>query len=93
MSNIVTNEIDQNGFPIKNLPDPVDPKDPVTLDFFEENLPASSSNLIEVVATHADISDSIDKRFIYVMADENNNDNISLYIYTGTQLKLLQTVS
>jgi hypothetical protein len=52
-----------------------------------------SANFIEVSDTYAGISVSTDKRIIYVEVDETNNDNISLYIHTGTVLKFLQTIA
>lgn len=53
---------------------------------------------IEVVANIAAVTSSItadntSKRFFYVLSDSTNNNDISLYIYTGTTLKFLQTVA
>lgn len=48
---------------------------------------------IEIAATFALISAATNRRLIYVTADETNNGDTSLYLYTGTALKFLQTVS
>lgn len=50
-------------------------------------------SFLEIAATFATISSSSNKRFIYVLADETNNGDISLYLYTGISLKFLQTVA
>ena len=47
---------------------------------------------IEVVSTFSNITNSTKKRLIYVITDESNNNDSSLYIYNGLELKFLQTV-
>jgi len=47
----------------------------------------------EVVATKALVSTSTAVRLVYVIVDETNNGDISLYFYNGSQLKFLQTVT
>lgn len=47
---------------------------------------------IEIADNYASIDPSIDKRFIYVITDEMNYNDSSLYIYTGSALKFLLTV-
>ncbi len=47
---------------------------------------------IQVVDHFSDIGSSTVKRFIYVIVDETNNNDSSLYVYIGTGLKFLLTV-
>ncbi len=42
---------------------------------------------MEIAATYAAIDPGTRKRLIYVLADETNNDDISLYVHNGTVLK------
>lgn len=48
---------------------------------------------LEIANTFSSISDSTKKRMVYVLTDETNYNDLSLYLYTGTQLKFLQTVA
>jgi hypothetical protein len=52
-----------------------------------------SGMALETAATYSAISLSTDKRFVLVTADETNNGDMSLYLYTGTALKFLQTIA
>lgn len=46
----------------------------------------------EDVGDYASISESTAARLILVAVDENNNDNTSLYLYTGSTLIFLLTI-
>lgn len=48
---------------------------------------------LEISSTYAAISTSTVKRQVYVLVDETNNGDKSLYLYTGSTLKFLQTVA
>ena len=48
---------------------------------------------IEIATTYATISASTSVRFIFVEADENNNGDRSMYLYTGSTLIFLYTVN
>jgi hypothetical protein len=54
---------------------------------------SANAVLSEVVNTFAGISASTHRRLVYVIADENNNGDTSLYFHNGTALKFLQTVA
>lgn len=47
----------------------------------------------EHVAKYSAISPSKQVRFVLVDSDENNNNDVSFYLYTGTELKFLQTIA
>lgn len=46
---------------------------------------------IDIVTNYQDIIMSGKKKFIFVVQDETNNNDSSLYLYTGIELKLLLT--
>ena len=54
---------------------------------------SSGGMTLETAATFSAISSSTLQRFVFVTADETNNGNTSLYLYTGTTLKFLLTVA
>ncbi len=48
---------------------------------------------IEIADNYAGISKLTNRRLIYVVSDETNNGDISLYIHTGVKIVFLQTVA
>lgn len=52
-----------------------------------------SGGCIEILYAYKDIVQIGRKRFIYIISDEMNNADSSLYLYTGIELKFLLTVA
>lgn len=50
-------------------------------------------SFLEIVETYPEISSATNKRFVLVITDETNNNDTSLYLYTDSNLKFLQTVA
>jgi hypothetical protein len=68
-------------------------KELITLKYKICLLENQCGNCIDVVFNFAEIVVVGGKRkFIYVIQDEINNNDSSLYIYTGVELKFLMTV-
>lgn len=56
-------------------------------------LNALIANFLEIAATYATVSNSTQKRLVYISNDETNNNDTSIYLHTGSELKFLQTVA
>lgn len=83
------NTVDNKMQSILNLVD----SDSVEFEDLGEGKVTARSKLFEFVDDYVSISNNTNKRFIFVVTDETNNNDTSLYLYTGSELKFLQTVA
>lgn len=52
----------------------------------------NNSSELDLVDNYVDMIASGPKRFIYVITDENNNGDSSIYVYNGTIIKFVTTL-